>query len=88
MVYLLCSQYQELAVPEQALALLQDVYNTLRALVPTPEVRDFLDAVYKYQVKVSTRQNSSTKSLGIMLLNIKSVLTGNVILLETEARKV
>ncbi|CAB3232890.1 unnamed protein product [Arctia plantaginis] len=48
---MLKEKYQELAVPEQALALLQEVYQTVRALIPTPEVRDFLDAVYKYQVK-------------------------------------
>lgn len=48
---LLKEKYQELAVPEQAIALLGDAYNTLRALMPTAEIRDFTDALNAYVMK-------------------------------------
>lgn len=44
-------KYQELDVPEQGLNLLQDVYHTLSALLPTQELRDFFAAVYSYELK-------------------------------------
>ncbi|CAH0599019.1 unnamed protein product [Chrysodeixis includens] len=48
---LIKEKYEELAVPEQLLTYLQNAYQTIRTFLPTPEIRDFADALNSYVLK-------------------------------------
>ncbi|XP_072946075.1 apolipophorins [Epargyreus clarus] len=44
-------KYQELSIPQQLLNMLKEVHNAVRGVLPTEEVRNFADALYKYTEK-------------------------------------
>ncbi|KAH9637818.1 hypothetical protein HF086_017596 [Spodoptera exigua] len=73
---LLKEKYQELAIPEQALALLGDAYNTIRALIPTPEIKDFTDAVHSYVTrKLKQEKVDDQKELRIIYQKLSTAVT-------------
>ncbi|XP_026331141.1 apolipophorins-like, partial [Hyposmocoma kahamanoa] len=50
-INLIKEKYQELAIPEQALGLLEEGHNTVRELLPTEETKKFADAFVNYVLK-------------------------------------
>ncbi|XP_022837131.1 apolipophorins isoform X2 [Spodoptera litura] len=73
---LLKEKYQELAIPEQALALLGDAYNTIRALIPTPEIKDFTDALHSYVTrKLKQEKVDDQKELRIIYQKLSTAIT-------------
>ncbi|XP_047037209.1 apolipophorins isoform X1 [Helicoverpa zea] len=69
-------KYQELAVPEQAIALLGDAYNTLKALIPTPEIREFTDAVHSYITKKLKQEKvDDNKELRVIYQKLSTAVT-------------
>ncbi|XP_063370071.1 apolipophorins isoform X1 [Cydia amplana] len=50
-VQTLKESWQELAVPEQVIGLLNNVYNAIQDVVPTPEAKAFIEALHNYVQK-------------------------------------
>ncbi|KAJ8705174.1 hypothetical protein PYW07_011001 [Mythimna separata] len=72
-------KFQELAVPEQAAALLNDAYVPLRALLPTPELRDFTDALHAYVAKKLKQEKvDDNKELRALYQKLSTAVTSLV----------
>ncbi|XP_075987202.1 retinoid- and fatty-acid binding glycoprotein apolipophorin isoform X2 [Anticarsia gemmatalis] len=84
-VALLKEKFQELAVPEQGLALLQDVYNTIRAFMPTPETRDFSDALHAYVMKKLKQEKcDDQKELRVVYQKLSTAITSLIQFIRTQ----
>ncbi|XP_049881562.1 apolipophorins [Pectinophora gossypiella] len=76
---LIKEKWQELAVPEQALGLIQEGYNTVRTLLPTEESRNFVDALFNYvQKKLRQEKVDDAKELRVVYEKFAVALTSVV----------
>ncbi|KAJ8707317.1 hypothetical protein PYW08_010569 [Mythimna loreyi] len=69
-------KFGELAVPEQAAALLNDAYVPMRALLPTNELRDFTDALHAYVTKKLKQEKvDDNKELRALYQKLSTAIT-------------
>ncbi|CAK1546590.1 unnamed protein product [Leptosia nina] len=66
-------KWQELAVPEQAMALLQEAQQTIRAFLPTEESKKFADALFNY-VQKKLRQEKMDEQAELKIVYEKFVV--------------
>ncbi|XP_022112947.2 apolipophorins [Pieris rapae] len=66
-------KWTELAVPEQALAIVQEAHQTVRAFLPTEETKNFSDALFNY-VQKKLRQEKIDEQTELKIVYEKLVV--------------